>query len=106
MKAYYVDIYCNTIQNFPESILEKMDCNWCSIIVPEYILEKWYELHKERIHREVINELENGIFTKEERLQSVLHPLDFFMDQVYTCDMTEDLYSFCMTQKYLPGILL
>lgn len=97
IKAYEVEVYCDTIPNFPEEIILKRDINLCILTVPENIMNEWYNIHKKEIHEDIRKEF-GDIY--------VLNPLAFWLKNIYTADGTEDLYEFCMKRNYLPGIEL
>lgn len=79
---YKVVIYRSSIPNYPLS--EDEDDNLFELIIPDYIMKKWFESKKEF----------KGL------------DLDYWYKNLSEADMTTDLYEFCMSQKYIPGILL
>lgn len=79
---YKVVVYRSSIPNYPLS--EDEDDNLFELIIPDYIMKKWFESKKEF----------KGL------------DLDYWYKNLSEADMTTDLYEFCMSQKYIPGILL
>lgn len=79
---YEVVVYKSSIPNFP--LKEDDDENLVELIIPDYIMKKWWKSKEEA-----------------KRLD-----LDYWYEYLSEADVTTDLYEFCMKQKYLPGILL
>lgn len=100
MECYKIIVYADTIPNFPEEMIEELDL--CDLIVPKEIGDKWYEANKDNIITDIWMETP-GI---DEMFIDGLgdKAFEYWVDNVSTPDMTEDLYEFCMSEKVLPGI--